>query len=110
MENKNKVLKDKELSPVVCKIGAFEHNKSIFHLGQCHSCYQKTLIGQIIINPLLSQPVNSDVVDSDFTLWVVVNKWQYNSERHKWFNNYIMELRSVFVTHDELYNMYKSKQ
>lgn len=27
-----------------CKIGIFEHNKSIFHLGQCHSCYSAKVI------------------------------------------------------------------
>lgn len=28
----------------VCSIGAEEHNKSIFNLGQCHNCYKTKTI------------------------------------------------------------------
>lgn len=28
----------------VCSIGEYEHNKSIFNLGQCHNCYKTNVI------------------------------------------------------------------
>jgi hypothetical protein len=49
---------------------------------------------------------------SDFTLWVVVNKWQYDSatNSHRWFNDYIKVFEGTLVTHDELYDLYKQQK
>ena len=36
-----------DVSNSVCSLSAYEHNKSIFHLGQCHKCYSKITREQI---------------------------------------------------------------
>ncbi len=48
-------------------------------------------------------------IDSDFTLWVVVNKWEYDHESHTWFNNYIGEFHGLNVRHDKLYRIFRKE-
>jgi len=63
-----------------------------------------------ILESPIPQPLQGDAVDPDFTLWVVVNKWQYSENDHKWFNNYIGEFDGLHLKHLDLYTLFKNKQ
>ena len=43
---------------------------------------------------------------SDFTLWVVVNRWQYDHVQHKWYNTFIRYMQEKVLTHAELFQEY----
>ena len=44
---------------------------------------------------------------SDFTLWVVVNKWQYDHVQHKWYNTFVEQMKGKVFSHAELYQYWK---
>jgi len=48
--------------------------------------------------------------DPDFTLWVVVNKWEYDYRTHEWVNNYIKEVAEASMKHSELYQFYLKRK
>lgn len=59
---------------------------------------------------LTSAAPQTDAVDgNDFTLWVVVNRWEYVTERHEWVNDYIGELKGVSVKYKKLVEIFKQQ-
>lgn len=51
-----------------------------------------------------------DVIQSDFTIWVFANKWQYDHEARKWFNNYIGEVTGLYLSYNQLKQLFLSRQ
>lgn len=52
-----------------------------------------------------SSPAQKEM-DADFTLWIWVNKWEYDYETHEWINNYIKEFEEGSWKHFELYQLF----
>lgn len=46
---------------------------------------------------------------ADYTLWVVVNKWQYGHTDHRWFNTHIGEVKGLRLTHADLLKLFIKK-
>lgn len=51
-----------------------------------------------------------EINENDFLLWVVVNKWEYKTEGHRWINNYIGECAGMALKYPELRNLFLQTQ
>lgn len=82
--------------------------------GWGNNCYDEWMDKEVTLlyeSPKEPAAPQTDAVGgNDFTLWVVVNRWEYVTERHEWVNNYIGELKGVSVKYKGLVEIFKQNK